>query len=230
MQKQRARKRLTRQEIKEDKLLIWTSRTLEYLQDNLVAIVGGAVGVVVLILLGYGYQAYQTSVEQDSITALAGLDRIVATRNSTAIIAKADQIIASAGGLAVDRAKLEKADALRTTGDYTQAKPLYMDILGDLEGVNGYRAVVGYADCLGAESRYGEAGRVLASWADDNISNGLAAHALMEAAVNYELAREFAAARTALQRVVDNFDRSAVTGVARTRLKMLDGAVAAVAQ
>ena len=227
MQKQRARKRLTRREIKEDKLLIWTSQAFEWMEAHAAQLIGGAVGLVLVILLGYGYGWYQASVEQESVVALGELDRVISGGNAAAIIAKADQIIASSGGFAVDRAKLEKADALRSTGDRAQAKPLYRDVLSAFDGVNSYRAAMGYADCLGAEGNYHEAGEVLAEWVDDNAESGMAPHALMEAAVNYELAGEFEPARRALQTIVDDFDRSNLIGVARIRLKMIEGAVAA---
>ena len=229
MQNAKARKRLTRREIKRDPLLEWTSRTFEYLENNMWSIIGGVAAVVVLVVGGYVYSGWQERSETVGMARLAELTTLVKAKKGDEIILKADQIAASYGGIVEDRAKLAKADEYRGRGDFDLAMPIYKDVMGSTgdDEVHGYRATVGYADCLASQKKFAKAGDLLAKWARGNAKNGLAPHALMTAAINFELAGKYAPAKKALDTILKDYTKSQMVSPARARVRMIEGALAA---
>ena len=230
MQHTRARKRMTRREIKESKLLIWTSRMSMYLEDHLWLIIAGVAVVVVLIVGIYiyrGWHARQTARGMEQLNEVAYLVRV---GNYAQAIQRADQLTSRFVGEPDRMARLYKADALRDSGMYVEAGKLYENWLRHAprgDEVDSYHAARGFADCLGAQAQEQKAGGVLRAWADGHKKSGLAPHALIGAATHFEAAGDYAAARDALQRVIDEYPDALVTGAARQRLKLMEGAVAA---
>jgi hypothetical protein len=226
----RARKKMTRREIKQDPLLIWTSRVSLYLEEHLWSIIGG-VAVFVLIVFGtWIYRGWDEGQVAKGMTAVAELENIATTGDDERLLMQSDAVIAAYGGQPSEIAQLYKADVLRRQGEFAAAGSLYESLDGAFDSDNeafGFRVVKGRADALGAMGNNADAARKLMTWADENIESGLAAHALVEAAVNLERAGEWTAARDALQRVVVEYEKSQIVGDARRRLRMLEGAVAA---
>lgn len=224
MQATKARSKLTRKEIKQDKLLIWFARISMLAQDNVWYITGG---IVALVLLGAGYYVYgawngrQT---ERGMAQVSGLETLVREQQYDRALSQADQIVNSFVGLPDRLARLYKADALRGKGDYAAAKAIYEDWSGDDE-ISNFHAKKGLADCLGAERQYERAAKLLVEWAESNKTSGLAPLALFEAATNYEQASKYVEARDALQKVVDNFKESQMVGRARQRLRTMEGAI-----
>jgi predicted negative regulator of RcsB-dependent stress response len=220
---------MTRREIKRDPLLEWTSRTFEYLENNMWAIIGGVAAVVVLVAGGYAYSGWQDRSETLGMARLSELSTLVKAKKGDQVIVKADQIAASYGGRIEDRAKLAKADEYRSRGKFDLAMPIYKDIMGSTgdDEVHGYRATTGYADCLASQKKFADAGDLLAKWARGNAKNGLAPHALMTAAINFELAGKYQPAKKALDTIMKNYSKSQVVAQARARVRMIEGALAA---
>lgn|GEM_PF-1436320 len=229
MQSTRARKRLTRREIKEDKLLVFFSRASMFIEDNLWSIVGGVGALVVLVIGYYIYTGWYARQTERGMEQVAGLELMMRAEQYDAVITRANQIINGYAGLPDRTASLYKADALRAKGDYAAAKRLYEGWSGRGEDeVHSYHATKGFADCLSAEQQFARAGEVLRKWAKDHKKSGFAPHALMEAATNFELANRYREAREVLQKILDDYRESQVVGRARQRLKLMEGAVAAV--
>jgi hypothetical protein len=222
---------LTRREIKEDKLLILTSRASMFLEQNLWAIVG-VVAAAVLIVIGYNiYAGWNQRQAQQGMAQVAELETLFDAQQYDQVAARADRIISGHIGLPDRIARLYKADALRAKGDFAAAKRIYEDWSppkGD--EVSSFRAAKGFADCLSAEQQYARAGDVMRNWADDHKASGLAPHALLVAATNYELAGRYAEARGALKRILDEYPDAQVVGRARQRNEVMDGAAKALGE
>ena len=225
----RARKRMSRRELKQDPLLIWTSRVSVYLEENLWTLIGGVAAVVLVILASWIYRGWDARQHERAVSEMTTLLAIEQTGNTEEIILQADRVIASYGGLPEDVARLVKADALRTDGAYPAALQLYNDVRAEFDDneVYSFRAAKGYADALAAQGDNSAASTALLEWADAYSESGLAAYALMNAAVNAESAGSYRAARDMLQRVVDDYSEAQIVGDARRRLKLMEGAVAA---
>lgn len=225
MQSTHARKRLTRREIKEDKLLIFTSRTSLFLEEHLWHAVA-ALGALVVVIVGYyvytGWHERQTERGMEEITGLALL---ADAQQHDQVIVKADQIVNSYVGRPDLLARLYKADALRDKREFAAAKQIYKDWRGDSDDeVNSFHAARGFADCLAAEQQFSRAGEVMLAWADDHEDSGIAAYALMAAATHFELANRYVEARDALKRILDTYGDTQLVGKARQRYRMMEGA------
>jgi hypothetical protein len=219
---------MTRREIKQDKLLVWTSRASMYMEERLVPIVAGVAAVILVVVSVYIYRGWDEGQSERGTYRLAELEALVRADQTDEAIALADVLIDEFAGRPDRLARLYKADALRAKGDFGQAKELYEAWSGtDEDEVHGFHAVRGLADCLSAEREYREAGDMLASWANDHTKSPLAPYALVDAASNFELANDFSAARDALQKVVDDYSNGQIASQARRRLRLMDGAAIA---
>jgi len=224
VQATKARGKLTRREIKQDKLLIWFSRVSMVVQDNMWYIAGVIVGVVLLGTGYYIYRSWDARQTERGMAQVSGLEMLVRQEQYDRAITQADQIIGSYVGLPDRMARLYKADALRGKGDYAGARAIYEKSKWDDE-ITSFHATKGLADCLGAEKQYERAGKLLIEWVDDNKGSGFAPMALMEASTNLELALKYSEAQAALQRILDDYSESQLVGRARQRIRMLEGAV-----
>lgn len=224
MQATKARGKLTRREIKQDKFLIWFSRVSMVAQDNLWYITAGIVG---LVLLGTGYYVYRSWNERQTARGLAqvsGLEVLLRDREYDKVLSQADHIADDFVGLPDRLARLYKADALLGKGNFAAAKAIYEKSSWDDE-ILSFHAAKGLADCLGAEKQYERAGSVLLEWVDAHKKSGFVPTALMEASANLELASRPTDARDALQRIIDDYSESQLVGRARQRIRMLEGAI-----
>ena len=226
----KSRKKMSRREIKQDPLLIWTSRVSMFLEQRLYYIIGG-VAVFVLLVIGiWMYGSWSDRRDERGLQSVAQLGRIAQMGDAELTISEADRLIGQYGGHTQRLAKLYKADALRQLGDYEAAGALYEELSRGFRSgneVHSFRAVKGHADALGARGEYAEAAGILTRWARRHADTGLAPHALMEAAICHELAGQHVEAKNALQTIVNDYSEAQVVGEARRRLKLMEGAVAA---
>ncbi len=225
MQHGSARKRLTRREIKQDKLLVWTSRISMLLEENFPIVVTAVVAAVFAVVAVYVYRGWSEDQSVRGMVRLVELEALVRDGNTDEAVSFADELIDEFSGRPDRLARLYKADALRANGDFAQAKELYEAWSGEGDDeVHDFHATRGLADCLSAERNYTEAGEELLEWAEGNPESPLAAYALVDAAVNFELATDYVRARDTLQTAIDLYSDAQVVSQARRRLKLIKGA------
>lgn len=215
--------------MKQDPLLIWTSRISMFMRENLWAIVAGVATVVVVILASWVYAGWSDRKHEQGLSAVAQLEAIAMSASPEVVIERADRVISDYGGFPKNVATLYKAEALLRSGDFAAARTVFESLRGKFGSKNevySYRTIRGYADALGALDDYARAANELQTWVNRNGKSGLAPYALLDAAINYELAENYAGARAALQRILDTYGESQIVGDARRRLKLVEGAVA----
>jgi predicted negative regulator of RcsB-dependent stress response len=220
---------MSRREMKQDPLLIWTSRVSMFMRENLWAIVAGVAAFAVIILAGWVYAGWSDRKHEQGLSEVAQLEAFAVSASPEAVIERANRVISDYGGFTKNVATLYKAEALRSAGEFAEARTVYESVRGKFGSKNevySYRAIRGYADVLGALGDYSRAANELQTWVNRNNKSGLAPYALLDAAINYELAENYAGARAALQRILDTYGESQVVGDARRRLKLVEGAVA----
>lgn len=96
----------------------------------------------------------------------------------------------------------------------------YIDQHGS-EGSLGYGAWAGLAACLEMEEKFAEAAQKFLGYADAHSKTPFAPVALKEAGRCFELAASVEQAKTAYQRIVDQYGDSPVANAARGELAML---------
>lgn len=217
------RKRLTKRQIKEDKLVTYYFKTIEYVTQNIrfIAIVSGA--LVVIAVVAFLYANSVRGKEEAASVEFTKADLQYQNGNYQAAIDQFKRLIEDYGG--TDKAELGKyyiANSYYKIGNYADAETYfreYLDSNGD--SFLASSAMAGVAACLEQQGKYQEAAEQYEKTARQYKGGVLAPQNLYNAARNYDLAGNKQAAIGALQNLIKEYPDSGVKNDAEIMLAEL---------
>ncbi|MEM8484082.1 MAG: tetratricopeptide repeat protein [Bacteroidota bacterium] len=204
-----------RTELREDKVVTFYTQFLEFFEGNRNLVFGILGGIVLLIIMGFGYGIFKDRQEDQAQEALAGAVRLYEESNWQAALDGSDGVkglldvagdfgSSKAGNLALYYA----ADAYFKLGDNESALKYFrqFDNGGDALGAGAY---AGEAAILESNGDFSAAGDRYKDAAEAYNSEFTSARYLQNAGRNYEQAGAFDKARAVYQTIKEDFPDSA---------------------
>jgi tetratricopeptide (TPR) repeat protein len=225
-----AEKRLSKRQIREDPLLLWTARIEAYAESNWRRLLIAFGGVVLLVLLGLVIRSSREKAELQASELLAQAQVQLWSGSPVEAAQIAQQVIERSPGTRSGRnAYLIRADALLTTGDIEGSIAAYRTFLERekrdrvlklsarrglavaLEDAGQFVPAAELNEELGREERKREEER-------DDPPGALAAHDLLAAARCRESAGDAERARALYEEVIQTYAKDAAAGDAKLKL------------
>lgn len=221
---QRPHGRLTKQDLKEDEVMVWMYHAWGFLEQNYTRILAGlgAVIAVALIVVFVRHRAAQDA--QAAVDALGEMELSLFQGNVEEATAKAEEIadryegkpgaqqaLAALGNIHYSSSRFSEAKA-----SYTK----YLDVYGS-GGSAGFGAWTGIAGCLEEEGKHLEAADQYAAYAEKHPGSPFAPLALKEAARCYKLTGNLEKASEALQQMAREYPASSQAREADSELKQM---------
>ncbi len=217
------RKKITKKQLKEDKLVTFYFQAQEWLEQNGKVLLM-AVGAVVLVAAGVAYYSFaQIKAEKTASVDLARATRTLEAQDYTNAISQLSPIVDSYGSTTSGKmARLYLANAFFQTKEYANARKHYAKFAGSFKGDDYFRAAAlgGVAACLEQEKNLGEAAKTYLK-AADSYKSVLAPAMLLNAGRCYNQAGNAAEARKALTRLLDEYPKATEKDDAQMLLSML---------
>ena len=210
------KKKIGKKNIKEDKLVTYYSKSLEYFEayKNQIFIGAAAVVVVIAAIVYFGNEAQKTEVEASA--ALAKASRMyqsgnyeAAIQGNTATDTPSLEEVADkySGSEAGEIARVYLANSYFYTGDYDKAIENYEDYSG---GNKLYKAaaLAGIAACYEAKGEIEKAAKYFRDAAYTYENNASNSQYLLNAAVDYIKVKEYDEAKPLLENLKENYATS----------------------
>lgn len=211
------KKKLGKKNIKEDKLVTYYSKSLEYfeLYRNQILIGAAAVAVIIAAIIYFGNQAQTTEIE--AAEALAKASRLyqagnyesaIQSSNITGAPSLAEVADKYSGTEAGEIARIYLANSYYYTGDYDKALENYEDYSGSNQLYKA-AALAGIAACYEAKGEIEKAADYYKDAAFTYENNASNSQYLLNAAVNYLKIKEYDEAESLLNNLKENYAASA---------------------
>lgn len=211
------KKKLGKKNIKEDKLVTYYSKALEYFEVYRNQILIGAAAVVVIIaaIIYFGNQAQKTEIE--AAEALAKASRLyqagnyesaIQRSNATGAPSLADVAENYSGTESGEIARIYLANSYYYTGDYDKALENYEDYSGSNKLYKA-AALAGIAACYEAKGEIEKAAKYYKDAAYTYKNNASNSQYLLNAAVNYLKIKKYDEAESLLNNLKENYASSA---------------------
>jgi len=205
------KKKLSRRELKEDKLVTMWFKATNWLEQHLRELsmaVGGAVVVVGLFVL---FNWMKSRDEQNASEQLAQARTEYNKSNYTAAIPVLEKLVSDFGGTkSGNMATIYLANAYMQTKDYVNAEKYYQKYLDDGEDdqILKVSAAAGVAATQEERGEFANAARLYEEAANDHDESYRAPQLLLLAARSYKQANQAEAARRVLQKLIDKYPKS----------------------
>ncbi len=211
----KAPKRVTRRhELREDKVVTLYSRVVEYFDENRNVVYGILGGIVLLVVMGFGYGFFKDQQESQAQNALARAVRLyeadqwqTALEGSESITGLLDVSDRFNGTKAGNLALYYAADAYYRLGEYDEALRLFRQF-DHSEDALGAGAYAGEAAILEDREEYREAAERYEEAATIFESDFTSARYLQNAGRNYEKAGDYDEARAMYERIRERYPDS----------------------
>ncbi len=206
------KKKLTKRQIKEDKLVTAYFKAIDWVQRNsriVVYAVAGAVAVVLIVTLMI---RSERAAEERAAVELARAELQANRGNHEEAVAILESLVEKYGGTAAARmALLDLADMYCRMGEFDLAIKYFDQYLDKHSGYDPLltaSALAGKAACLEGKGDYAAAAEVFLKAYDKDPKSFNAPTYLLNAAMAYERAGELAKARELCERVIDEYPKS----------------------
>lgn len=219
----KARKRLTKRQIKEDKLVTYYFKVTDYLYRNSrnLASVAGAVAVIILALLIY--TSKQREKDQDAVVAFMEAKAEYFAQNYESAANKLENLVQTYEGTpSANTALFYLGNAYFQLKKYDQAEAAFREYVdkGD-DKVLRVSAMAGVAASLEEMGQYREAAQMYQEAAEDYPDSFQAPENLMHAARCYARAGQTAVAVETLKTLLDRYSEASITNEAEILLAEL---------
>jgi len=220
------KKKLTRREIKEDKLVTYYFKSVDYVRENS-KVIGGVVAALVFVALGSFWMArHRAEKEAKAAVALAKAQPAYDSRNYQSAIPSLSEIVEKYDGSRSARmAAFYLANAYFDQGDYDKAMQYF-----ESSGKGARRdpelsasSLAGVAACLEEKRQYLEAASTYEKVAEKYSNSFLAPQYLLDAGRCYVLAGKPRDARRVYQQVIDKYPKSGLVSDAELALAQVKG-------
>jgi len=206
----KARKRLTKREIKQDKFVTAYFRSQDYIKQNSKPISYGLFAIVAIIVVSLIFTSQQKQKESEAAVELTRARiEYFAGNFSGAIPILKNMIEMYDGTDSSDEAKFLLANASYQTGNYVDAEKYFNEYLddGDDELLKS-SALAGVAACLERQENYEGAAKLFEQAANKYEDSFLAPENLLNSARCYSLSGKEDMARKLLQKLLDKYPDS----------------------
>lgn len=219
------RKRITKKQLKEDKLVTFYFQAQEWLEKYSKHLMIGVAVVVVAVAAIAWYTTSQAKAEKTASADLARATRTLETFDYQNAISQLSSIVDSYGSTpSGTMARLHLANAFYQTREYANAKKSYAKFLSSFSGDDHFLAAAqgGIAACLEQEKSYGEAAKAYIK-AAEKYDSVLAAGMLLNAGRCYAQAGDTGRARELYNRVVTDYPKATEKDDALMLLSLIGG-------
>jgi TolA-binding protein len=214
-------KRLTRRQIKEDKVAEFLVQAAEYARQHSRRILGVVIvlGIIALVAVFATRQRAAAELEAQNVLARATLD-LKQGNFSGALQGYATVRDRFRGTWGYSDATFFSADAHFSTGRYDSAMVFFEQYLNERKRRPGFTvsAQLGVAQCLEELGRYGDAAESYLKVQREHSADPLAPDALFGAARCYQLAGDLKQAETAFKDLIDRYPESRQANLAKMPL------------
>jgi len=219
------KRRLTKKELKEDKVAEFILQFTKFVQKNLGGVIGVSVGVLIIGIGIYAYLQSRVKANEEASLALLQVQGGYLQGKYNEVIPMFESIVKRYGGTAsAKEALVYLGNAHFFLGHYEESKAYFERFLKShskneflnqaaMEGVGV--ALEGRGDYLQAAKKYEE---VSQKYSKDQF---VAIQNLFNAGRCYEAANEFSLARTVYQKIIDLYSDSPRVGEAKASLALL---------
>jgi len=218
-------KRLTRRQIREDPLLVWTGRIEAFAVENWQRLGIAAGALVLIVILALVLRGARRGAELEASELLAQAQVQLWTGNPVEAAQIAQQVIERSPGTGSGRmAHLVRGDALLKTGDFQGALASYRTFLEreKRDPVLRLSARRGLAVALEETGQFAEAAEIYEELAREAKLDPLAVQELLNAARCRDRAGDATRARALYQQIIDSYPKEAATNDAKLRLAELE--------
>lgn len=221
----KAKKKLTKKELKEDKFVLTVFKAKDFLEEHSRQIAYGVLAVVAVVLIVSFYNSSRKKAEEAASVMLTEAQVLLSQGQEDNGIAKLNDLADRYEGTeAAGYATFLLAKHYLEKNDTSKAKELFKKYIDDYgsDKLLLQAAMVGYADCLVAEKNYKEAARYYERAARMNPDFPEVPAYLFSAAMAYKDAGDFEKSRKLFQEIVTKHEKSAYKAQAEIFLKYLD--------
>lgn len=210
------KKKLSKKKIKEDKLITYYSKSLEFVETYSKQLI---IGIVILVVIVAGTIIYQNKITSNNLAATAALSKIIPKYEQknfqTAIkgqpgtdLIGLKSIVDNYGSSEQGEvAKLYLGNSYYYTGKYDKALKVYNDISGSQPSLSA-AAIAGQGACLEAKNNFAQAAKEYEKAAHVYKFDALNSSYLFHAGIDYIKARNYNTAKTVLNLVKKKYKTS----------------------
>ncbi|MCG3117989.1 MAG: Outer membrane protein assembly factor BamD [bacterium] len=207
------KKKLTRREMKEDKLVTTWFKATDWLTQHSREVLLAAGGVVVIIGLIILFNWMKSRDEQEAAEQFAQARAEYNKQNYTGTIPLLEKLVSEHGGSkSAGLAMIYLANAYMQTKDYVNAEKYYQKYLddGDDDPILNASAAFGVAATQEERGEFAKAAKLYEEGANDYPDSYRAPQLLLNAARCYKQASQTEAARRVLQKIIDKYPKSSL--------------------
>jgi outer membrane protein assembly factor BamD (BamD/ComL family) len=205
------KKKLSRRELKEDKLVTTWFKATNWLEQHLRELSMAVGGVVVVVGLFVLFNWMKSRDEQNASEKLAQARAEYNKSNYAAAIPLLEKLVSDYGSTqSGGMATTYLANAYMQTKDYVNAEKYYKKYLddGDDDPILKVSAAAGLAATQEARGEFAKAAKLYEDAAGDFADSYRAPQLLMSAARSYKQANQAEASRRVLQKLIDKYPKS----------------------
>ncbi|NIR47550.1 tetratricopeptide repeat protein [candidate division KSB1 bacterium] len=219
----KARKRISKRQMKQDKLVTYYFKTVDYLQNQSRNLIWTLGAILIVILAIFIFSRKQAEKEQKAITALTEARAEYAGNNFEAAEGKLQNLINSYGGTKSGQiATFYLANSKFHLQKYEAAEKLFRKYIDEGEDeILRASAYSGVAACLEEQGKFHEAAEMYQTAAKKSQDEFMTPKNLYDSARCYSLAGNKEAAREALQTLINEYSQSQIKNDAETLLAQL---------
>ncbi len=221
----KAKKKLTKKELKEDKFVLTVFRAKEFLQEHSKQITYGVLAVVAVVLIVSFYNSSRKKAEEAASVMLTEAQVLLSQGQEDNGIAKLNDLADRYEGTeAAGYATFLLAKHYLDKNEIAKAKELFKKYIDDYgnDKLLLQAAMVGYADCLITEKNYQEAAEYYERAAKLNPDFPEVPAYLFSAAMAYKEAGDTEKSRKLFEEIVTKHEKSPYKLQAEIFLKYLD--------
>jgi TolA-binding protein len=212
------KKKLTRREMKEDKLVTAWFKLYNYLEQHTREVLYAMAGIVIVIAAIFFYQRSKVEAEQDASVELARAKSEYTKQNYAAAIDILKNLVSNYSGTqSAGVATIYLANAYLHTQDYASAENYYRRYLDDEDNdpILSVTAAAGLAATHEERGNYAQAAKLYEEFARQYDDSYRAPQLLMSAGRCFRLAGQPEGVRRALQKLIDKYPKSGLVEEAK---------------
>ena len=204
-------KRLTKRQIKEDKLITAFFKATEYVQKNPIPFIAGVVVIVAILLIPTLLKRNHQAKAEEASRLLTRAQFSIVIRETAAAMSDLELIIRDYSNTSAARsAFLMLTNSLYEAGKYDEALEQFDRMLKKYskDKMMSSSALAGMAACYKATDQWSEAAKAFLRAAEINPDQLWTPHYMMEATISFLQAADTASAQSTLQRIENEYPDS----------------------
>ncbi|MBN2008460.1 tetratricopeptide repeat protein [candidate division KSB1 bacterium] len=220
------RKRLTKRQMKEDKLVTYYFKSVDYINQNSKLVTGILLGIIAIVVISYFVVHSRQAAEMNASVELSKAQAELQNGNKETAVAVLRAMINNFSGTEnAGRGVFYLANIQYESGEYDEALSLYKKYIDDYgdDVIIASSSYSGAAACYEQKADYVNAAKFYLKGADKYAISFEAPEQLMNAARCYKLADDKTKAKQVYQRLIDDYPDARQKRDAEMFLSALNG-------